>query len=289
MKRQQRGMALVIVLWLIVLLGVMAAGHAGNAHVDNRLAGRQADVARARNLAEAGINRMILELLAVETVTPARADGRVSVVEIGGRNVNLAIRNALGLVDINAAAPDLLKVLLGAAGAGDEELDRLVDEILDWRDADDLRRMHGFEDGDYAMSGVSWRSADAAFTTVEELRYLPAMRPELFERIAPLVTVHSGRGGVRLEFAPPILVAAIAGDESGTRDPGAAVADDDRRNFRHQNGTYHIYAAAEAGSETMVSVEAVVRISRSSRQPFLILEWRDPARFAPRAAASTTR
>lgn len=286
MKRQQRGMALVLVLWLIALLGIMAAGHSSNVRVDNRLSVRQADVARARNLAEAGINRMILELLAVETVTPVRPDGRIFVAEIGGKSVSLAIRNALGLVDINAAGPDLLKVLFSVAGASDEELDQLVDEVLDWRDADDLRRMHGFEDDDYALSGVSWRSADAAFTTVEELRYLPAMRPELFERLAPLVTVHSGRGGVKLEFAPPVLIAAIAGDEPRASESGAAVADEDRRNFRHQNGTYHIYSAAEAGSETVVSVEAVVRISRSSRQPFVILEWRDPARLAPRTDKS---
>jgi general secretion pathway protein K len=54
MSRRQDGMALIVVLWLVVLLSIMAAGHSRNVHTDSTLAARQVQAAKARALAEAG-------------------------------------------------------------------------------------------------------------------------------------------------------------------------------------------------------------------------------------------
>jgi hypothetical protein len=126
--------------------------------------------------------------------------------------------------------------------------------------------------------GLPWSARDAAFSSVEELRFLPGMRQALFECMAPLVTVHSRRAGLDLESAPPMLVAALTGSviEPATQDD-APPPDAPRRQLP-LNGTYHIYASVGASAGTVASIEAVVYISRSSDQPYTILEWRDPPR-----------
>jgi general secretion pathway protein K len=265
-------MALILVLWLIVLLGIMAAGHSRNAHTDTQLASRQLQSAKARGLAEAGINHMILEMLAADAGRDIPVDGSVFTRRIGEELATIAVRDASGLVDINAANPELLDTALRAAGVDEARRQSLVDAIQDWRDKDDLTHMHGVEDDDYAAAGMAWSSRDNAFAAIDELKYLPGMTQETFERLAPLVTVHAGRGNVDFNLAPPVLAATARGDNAMLSDasgnsPGQAA----------RNGTYHIYASA-TGSGSIASIEAVVRISRSSQRPFTILEWREPSR-----------
>ena len=267
-------MALVIVLWLVVLLGIMAAGHSRNAHTETRLSSRHLQAAQARGLAEAGINHLILEMLASDSGRDVPVDGSVFTRRIGEQTVTLAVRDALGLVDLNAADPRLLETALRAAGVDSAARQGLVDAIQDWRDKDDLTHLNGFEDADYAASGLPWRSRDDAFTAVDELKYLPGMTQDAFERLAPLVTVHSARGRFNPDLAPPVLSAAARGDSTPTP-PGNPASQG------AGSGTYHIYASA-GGADASASIEAVVSVSRSPERPFTILEWREPSRqFLP--------
>jgi general secretion pathway protein K len=280
LRRRQDGMALVLVLWLVVLLSVMAAGHSRNVHTDTTLASRQVQSAKARALAEAGINHVILEMLAAETDRKLPTDGSLFRVRIGEEDVTIAIRDATGFVDLNAANPDLLDAALSACGINETTRRDLVDTILDWRDKDDLSHLHGVEDDDYVASGVAWSSRDGAFEAIDELKYLPGMSQARYDCLAPFVTVYSGSGALNAEYAPPGLVAAITGAElpADARDTSG----DNARGAR--NGTFHVYASAAGSSGAIAAIEAVVKIGRTSKSPFSILDWREPPRaeFPPR-------
>ena len=278
MQRRQDGMALIVVLWLVVLLSVMAAGHSKNVHTDTTLAARQVQSAQARALAEAGINHVILEMLAADSDRKLPVDGSLFTVRIGDDDITIAIRDATGFVDLNAAKPELLEAALEACGVGETARSDLVDAVLDWRDRDDLRRLHGVEDDDYLAAGVAWTSRDGAFEAVDELKYLPGMSQSRYDCLAPFVTVHSGKSGLNMEYAPPALITALTGEEVP-----AAEADDDRAGGP-RNGTFHIYASAAASAATVAAIEAVVRISRTSTTPFTVVDWREPPRveFPPR-------
>ena len=270
MKHRQQGMALIVVLWLIVLLSVMAAGHTRNVHTDTRLASRQVEIAKARGMAEAGINHVILEMMADDSSDEIPIDGSVFAVDIYDEQVTLAVRRATGLVDLNAAGADLLDAVLRACGVEDGHRPRLVDAILDWRDGDDLTHLNGIEDRDYLAAGLPWTSRDNAFESIDELKYLPGVDQGLFERMAPLVTVYSGRAGIDLENAPPILVMALTGEQVEPANSAQLRA--------RRIGTFHIYASVATDSGTLASIEAVVTTSRSAGKPVTIREWREPPR-----------
>jgi len=282
LRRGHEGMALVIVLWLIVLLSVMAAGHARNVHAETMLASRQLAFAKARALAEAGVQHAIIELLAPNRVQAWPINGTNITINIDRHDIGVAVRDATGLVDLNAASADLLAAAFAATGGDEGWRQEIVDAILDWRDGDKLRHLNGAEDDDYLAAGLDWTARDGAFASVDELRYVLGMRQEVFDKLAPFLTVYSGRSAVNLEYAPPFLVAALTGEQLDAVAPpapsGEKTAPTAGRTTTARNGTYHVYVSAPGAAGVTATLEAVVRISAASEHPFTILDWREPMR-----------
>jgi general secretion pathway protein K len=268
---RQRGIALVIVLWLVVLLTVIGSSHARNMRIETSLAFNHVGAAKARALAEAGINRAIMELFVSNTATRWPLNGTAHQIQLDSGSVNVAIRDASGLLDLNNADPAQLEVVLDAAGAEESVRLELVDAILDWRDKDNLRHLHGAEDSDYRHAGLEWGARDGLFASVDELRYVLGMTHELFVRLAPYLTVHSGRSDVNLNYAPPWLFSALANRE---REPDEGLAGVDEQ----PAGPFHITAWATSNSGSRASLEAVLGIARTGEEPYTILSWHEPAR-----------
>jgi general secretion pathway protein K len=161
---------------------------------------------------------------------------------------------------------------------------KLVDALLDWRDPDDLSHLYGAEDDDYRAAGLTWTAHDAAFSSIEELRYLIGMTPQKFAAIAPYITVYSDRAALNINYAPLELISVLTGqnppDETSESSP---VRKSENPATSHPGtshpGTYHIYAGASRDGGVIASVEAVVNISNSSAKPYTVLNWQEPARF----------
>jgi general secretion pathway protein K len=269
--RRQRGIALVLVLWLLVLMTVIASSHARNTRVETSLAFNHVGSAQAHALAEAGINRAIMELFVTDTNTRWPLDGSAHQIRLDSGSVNVAIRDASGLLDLNKADTTQLEAILEAAGAGEGVRQRLVDAILDWRDKDSLRRLHGAEDNDYRHAGLDWGARDAPYTSVDELRYVLGMTNELFERLAPYLTVHSASPKVNLKYAPPWLFSALTNSQPETTD-SPPIED------AQPAGPFHITAWATSNRGSRASIEAVIGIARTGEEPYAMLSWREPAR-----------
>ena len=274
----QRGIALVMVLWLVVLLGVIATSHARNARIETRLAFNQSELIKARARAEAGVNRAIMELLRRDTETHWPVDGTVTRFNFYGGSVMISIRNASGLVDLNNASPDTLDKLLGGMNVEESLRQQLVDATLDWRDKDNLRHLNGAEDSDYRHAGVDWTSRDGALVSVDEWRYVMGMTRSLFNRLAPYLTVHSGQASVDLDFAPPWLARALSGSDTGSEQNATEAEATGTSRQSRGSGTYHITVQARGSGATAASLEVVVKIAAASDTPYSILSWREPAR-----------
>jgi general secretion pathway protein K len=269
----QRGVALILVLWLLVLLTVVAASHARIVRTETRLAFNHVEAGKARSLAEAGAYHAIMELMVRDETQQWPADGSVMHVGQPDGQLSIAIRDASGLIDINAAQPALLETVLAGLGVAKDRRRTLVDAILDWRDRDHLRRLSGAEDDDYARAGLRWAAGDGNFSSIEEFRYVLGMTNPLFERLAPNLTVYSGRGDVRREFASPWLSAMLPDTQPAT--PGNPTA------LRRGSYVFHVTVQATTQNGTIASLDMVVRITPAEEEPYRILSWRMPARTIP--------
>jgi len=286
---KQRGMALVIVLWVVVLLGVIATGHSSNAHTTTLLAARQVEIAQLRAAAHAGLQRAIIELLAQGSPDPWPVNGSEQSIKILHHEVSVAIRDTSGLLDLNSASQRLLSVVIAPAMAEQATRESLAEAILDWRDADSLVRLNGAEAAAYSPSQLGWTIRNGPFATIDELRYVIGMTDEVFARLAPLVTVHSGRRGVNIEYAPAELIRAITGEEIVVTNPDlprTSPTASGQRPGGARAGTFHItIRASSAMSTSAATLAAVVRITPTADKPFTILHWQEPMRSPPKAGS----
>jgi general secretion pathway protein K len=286
-RATERGVALVLVLWLVVLLTVIVGSHAYNAHVETRLAENRVQLAKARGAAEAGVHRGILELFNPLPNERWLADGSPHSFLVEGTRVEVALRDTAGLVDLNRASPVLLRALLVVLGLDDEARDTLVDLIQDWRDTDDLRRLYGAEDRDYRLAGRAFEAKDAPFDTVHELRYVMSVRPGDFDRLAPYLTVHSGLAGINPAFAPPELLALLPGadpeavqayvaERAATGRGGSLAGLGGQQFFVDQESrVYEVSATAVSPQGVTARVSAVVEQRTSGEASYVVREWRE--------------
>lgn len=272
---QQRGLALVMVLWLVTLLGIIAGGHAYNTHTETRLAAMHVASAKARAAVQAGLSFAILQLMAHDLATPWPIDGTVVRYQFNNAQIGIAVRDATGLIDLNAAGPDLLRTLTSALTVDQPLQDKIVAAIIDWRDADEIRHVHGAEEYDYKLTGYSWTPRDGEFSSVEELRYVMGITQQLFDEMAPFVTVYSGHSGINLEFAAPFLVNAMSGKSVR---PAMTKRSGSNTRKAAGSGTYHIYVSSTDSEGVGASLEAVIRLADRGETPYQVLYWRDSMR-----------
>jgi len=288
---REHGIALILVLWLVVLLSVIAASHAYNVHVATQLTSNQVERAKARALAEAGVNRAVLEVMLPQAAPHWPFDGSANTLTLDGGTAEVSVRNVTGLVDLNTASADLLAAVLGSLQVEPDTVDALVDAIQDWRDLDDLKRLHGAEADDYRHAGLLFGPKNRPFDSVDELRYVMGMRPEWYQRLRPFLTVYSHQKTVSAQFAPEALLLLLPGADpvqiqsyveqrhSGpdgrpplglTPPAGIGLLGGGRSTI------YHVTVKATRPGGTLVVVEADVALRHSAGGPgYAILCWRE--------------
>jgi hypothetical protein len=112
-------------------------------------------------------------------------------------------------IDLNRVkSPEILRRLFREAGAMREaDAAALVDAIRDWTDEDDDTSLTGAESYYYKGLKPPYIPRNGKFETLSELRWIKGMKPEIFEKIRPCITLDSS-GKVNLNTASkPVLVA----------------------------------------------------------------------------------
>lgn len=218
---RRRGVALMLVLWLVVVLGTVAIGVAasvrGEATVVANLRARSA----ARYAAESGVAVARERLLSLLVATPdaterARAfqnlDRRfddLTEAAIGPARFGVAVADLNSRLDLNHAEPATLRNFLLQFSA-EREASAVAAAIEDWRDEDGLVRPGGAEAGEYERAGSPFEPSDAPLERLEELRRVRGISDSLAHRIAPFVTV-DGDGRININTAPREVLAALPG------------------------------------------------------------------------------
>lgn len=291
------GVALVVVLWGLVLLAIIAAGVASGSRTAVTLARNGTDNAAARAIADAGIYRAVLGMIDRRPQMRWRADGTEYPLTLGDGEARITIQDEMGKIDLNAAPDALVRAILTGIGLEDETADALVDAIADFRDKDDLTRLNGAEDSDYRAAGRDHGPKNARFETVDELRRVLGVTPEIYRLLAPLVTVYSGRQGINPVTAPHALLLALPGGDPGQIDelvagrtpaaggtgPAILQAIQKIAGISFSSTTSYatvatVRAEARLSSGAVYIREAIIRITGRPASPYLILAWRQGAR-----------
>ncbi|MDH2431071.1 type II secretion system protein GspK [Pokkaliibacter sp. MBI-7] len=207
---QQRGVALILVLWIAALLTVVVTAMLSVTRTSQRLQSYQLQHTQAVLLAQAGVEQVVATLLqAADGAGPWQANGQPYTISIDQQPLEIRLYSDLGKVDINVAGTELLTALFAAVGADSGLAQRLAAELLDWRDADDQPRPNGAEASDYLASGRLSVPRNQSFRSIVELHQLRSMTPQLFLQLEPLVTIWTGQEVPRLKLAAPAVATAL--------------------------------------------------------------------------------
>ncbi len=206
----QRGIALIIVLWIMTLLMLIASSFIHAMRTEINIVGNSVSRARLDAAATAGVQRGILEMMKPPQL-PDRWNiyGEPQTWEFQGVSMRISLLDESAKIDINVGNEALIRGLLRSQGLSEDEAAALMDAIADWRDPDSLKRLRGAEEADYAEKGLAIKPANAPFQSIEELQLVMGMTPALFQRLAPWITIYSRQGGINSQIAAREVLRAI--------------------------------------------------------------------------------
>ena len=251
----QRGAALLLVMWLVLLLSGLVAGYAMSARIESLQGNGAARGVVAGEAARAGVEIAVSRLLEQDPKRRWAADGRAYAMPFGRAMLAVEVRDEAAKIDLNAAAPTLLAGLFEELGEPRERAARLAAAIVDWRDPDNLSQpAGGAEDPAYASAGLAWGAKDAPFDSVAELAQVLGMRPGLVAAAVPHLTVYSSNATPDANIADPIVLAAMG------LQPRMAPIDPDAPPASAGSGTYSIESRARLPDGRSAHLSVVLRM-----------------------------
>jgi general secretion pathway protein K len=282
-RKHEGGFVLIVVITVIGLLALAAAGFAQVTRSQVKTAASSVGSSTAQALADAGVELAILELV------QARQDpsyqrrfalgGKPFLCDDGnGRRLAVSVSDEAGKVDLNTASDRLLQALL--AGVGAPASQALADAIMDYRDDDNTRRPQGAERDQYTTAGRAGPK-NALFSVVAALAQVLGVDADLAARLRPHITVYTGQPGIDTTSASQELLAILA--RGLGQDPAPAASDSQqdqtseersRLPFMGAQGRRFFALHAEAVTEAGAFVrDAVVELGQSRARPYTFLRW----------------
>lgn len=256
-RRGERGVALLMVLWVFMILGVLALDFARYMRDDAMAAVNFADETRGYYVALAGINTTIFEAQQAReetnAATAAAASGGAAAAgaepntlddeenqrrvppdgewhestfgeaRYAVRMVDEASRIALNKVD-DVLLTQIVTTLMqggnrttGLTKRDTDVIGDIVDSILDWRDGDNLMRLHGAENEYYLGLKRPYRAKNGWFDSPEELLLVRGVTPALYygggdlPGLRDIFSVYSRSPSVNVRTAPPAVLQVLLG------------------------------------------------------------------------------
>jgi general secretion pathway protein K len=302
---RERGIALIAVLWLTVLLTVIASGFAFSMRGGALAARNTMSAAQARAAADGAVERVTFEMLRPRNSPDVwLPDGRVRTWTDGEIAITATAVDEAARIDINLAPDPLLKGLLENVGGLDPEASaRVLDAILDWRDADELRRPNGAEADDYRAAGLKYVPTNARFEAPGEVQRVMGVTPGLMSRIAGSLTVYSRQRGINPATAPRDSLLALPGMTPELVDAYIASRSEALANLlpvpplpaaqaflSGATPVWRIHVEAATPDGVTFARDAVVRSQNDPRQPVVVLLWQEgDALQRPAATDNTTQ
>lgn len=216
----RRGVALMLVLWLIVVVSAIAASVTAATRVDAGVAVNVRARVAGRYAAESGL---VLASARLDTLLKGVSSedlpfffrdlneklGDLQDVSVGNAQFTIAVEDLSARLDLNQASEDMTSRFL--AQFVDQREARLATlSMLDWRDAGDISVLRGAEAAAYERAGSLFRPTNRPIRRIEELSRILHVGDSLLYRIAPYITVQGDRR-ININTAPETVLVALPG------------------------------------------------------------------------------
>lgn len=189
---QERGVTMIVVLWVIMVLSLLISGFAYTMHVETQVASFSRKELKAALLARSGVEvarmQLVLHLktpteVGFEALNQVWATNESLYVdhELGEGKFNVKVTDEESKLPINRLTEEQLKRLLDVLAVDPGERDIIADSILDWREPGDLHRLNGAKTDYYQTLTPPYAAKNGPLDRVEELRLVRGVTKELFE------------------------------------------------------------------------------------------------------------
>ena len=305
----ERGFVLVATLLVLTLLGVVVTELAFSARLEASMVRTYRDGVLARHLAEAAVQQAMREIATPSQVAALDESGQLvfyralpgqttptplpalprARVALGPGEFSYRLADESARLSINVGGTDRLGRLLEALGVERSERDIITDSLQDWRDADELHRLHGAESDFYLALPVPYRARNGGLQDAAELLQIRGVTPELYAGagdrpgLGELVTA-TAVSTVNLNTASPLVLKAVGLSDAEIADvvqtrarvpypsvPGRFAG----RGLAVGSGVFRIEAEGRVAGVVRSRVVAVVqRGRRNAPLEATILSWR---------------
>jgi general secretion pathway protein K len=256
---RDRGFALLLVLWSLVLVTLLITSLTASARSDARIAVNLRAQAEAEAEADGAISEALFHVLD-QGQAHWNADGTPHVIAWRGGRITLRIEDESGKVNPNNASQQLLQALLHNLGVDDRAARAVAAAIVDWRSPDAESVLGGSKLAQYRAAGLSYAPPNAPFETLDELGAVLGMTPDILARLTPMLSL-ANDGDADSRHAPPPVARAL-------RDTGDTAEDASAQGTQQATGAMAI--TAELAGLTR---RAIVRLTRAEARPYRILAW----------------
>jgi type II secretory pathway component PulK len=283
--KNEKGIALLLVLWLITLFAVICAEFSSTMHTETVIVRNYKDGEQAYYTAEAGINRTIIELeRASKSIRQNSAedeeepefvywepgggpyvfniDDYICEVKIEDENNRLGLNAFLKKAKTN---PSLLKSLLdNKVGLEGEERDIVADSLIDWWDKDhNITGINGAENDYYESLEEPYKCRNGEIPVIEELLMVRGIDEIIFYGTAK-------NPGQKIMITDEELKAFLEGRTENQEEIEAEIQYDWDNDTKINLGLSNIFSTFSTATSLTLD------INTASFEELLILEGMDP-------------
>ena len=208
----EKGIALMMVLWVLVLLSIIALNYFGSNRWNTAATRNLKEETLAYAMAMSGYQEAVNYLLSdrdqnvdfIDSEGNFWTDTDEKNQPVTGKHttedgeVEIKITDENARININTPDTNLLRNLFLYVGIPDDEITELQDCIMDWKDPDDEHHLSGAESDYYEGLPNPYKAKNGPFTLPEELLLIKGMKPEYFQErdegksLSSLITAFGG-------------------------------------------------------------------------------------------------
>ena len=213
LKKAERGIALMLVLWVLILLSIMVFEFCHTMRIEAIITKNFKEGEKSYYLAQAGINRAIIEIVKTKSAVKKFKGSKKSMVKAEEEDIDeeeeelnewkpreepyvfpfedgeceVKISDEGSKINLNWIAKKakrnrklLTDILENSCGLEGEERDVIVDSIIDWVDKDHNHLLNGAEDEYYESLEDPYECRDGEFVVTEELLLVRGVTEEIY-------------------------------------------------------------------------------------------------------------